>query len=192
MMHVAYVVQPGAIDIRTVDNVDYIIIRENIEQKEIPATEEEPATTIWECDENQIVAPHGELDLDKVRENPAAYMLYNEKCAKLEILHTAWLEAEATGTVTVDDITIDATSRSNRDIEGLIVSMEAQGTASTMFCAADNSFHEVSLAQLKNFQLAVIGLGQRLYSRKWELRTAIEAAETLADLESINISFVGV
>lgn len=192
MIHAVYIVQPDAIDIRTVDNVDYIIIRENIEQKEVPATEEDPATTVWECDENQIVAPHGEVDLNKVRENPAAYMLYNEKCAKLEILHTAWLEAEATGTVTVDGITIDATSRSNRDIEGLIISMEAQGTASTMFCAADNSFHEVTLAQLKDFQLAVIGLGQRLYARKWELRTAIEAAETLEELEAIAISFADV
>lgn len=110
----------------------------------------------------------------------------------LEELNTAWLDAEATGTVAVDDITIDATSRSNRDIEGLIISMEAQGTASTMFCAADNSFHEVTLAQLKDFRLAVIGLGQRLYVRKWELRTAIEAAETLEELEAITISFAGV
>lgn len=114
------------------------------------------------------------------------------KAAYLEILHNTWLAAEANGTVTVDGITIDATSRSNRDIEGLIISMEAQGIGSTVFCAADNSFHEVTLQQLKDFRLAVIGLGQRLYARKWELRTAIEAAETLEDLEAITISFEGV
>lgn len=114
------------------------------------------------------------------------------KAEKLEELNTAWLEAEASGTVTVDGITIDATSRSNRDIEGLIVSMESQGTETTLFCAADNSFHEVTLAQLKDFQLAVIGLGQRLYARKWELRIAIEAAETLEELEAIAISFADV
>lgn len=111
---------------------------------------------------------------------------------KLDELHAAWLAAEANGTVTVDGITIDATSRSNRDIEGLIISMEAQGIESTVFCAADNSFHEVTLAQLKDFQLAVIGLGQRLYARKWEIRTAIEAAETPEELEAITISFADV
>lgn len=114
------------------------------------------------------------------------------KSEMLEELNTAWLEAEATGTVTVDGITIDATSRSNRDIEGLIISMEAQGIASTVFCDANNSFHDVTLTQLKNFQLAVIGLGQRIYERKWELRTAIEAAETLEELEAITISFANV
>lgn len=114
------------------------------------------------------------------------------KAAKLEILNAAWLDAEANGTVVADDIEIDATSRSNRDIEGLIISMEAQEIESTVFCAADNSFHEVTLAQLRDFRLAVIGLGQRLYARKWELRTAIEAAETLEELEAITISFEGV
>ena len=147
----------------------------------------------WCCDpaNNAVMAEYS--DHYEVIEKPAPPdQVVVRKGEMLEELNTAWLEAEATGTVTVDGITIDATSRSNRDIEGLIISMEAQGTASTLFCAADNSFHEVSLAQLKDFQLAVIGLGQRLYARKWELRTAIEGAETLEELEAITISFADV
>ena len=114
------------------------------------------------------------------------------KAAKLEVLNKAWLLAEENGVVTVDGITIDATSRSNRDIEGLITSLEAQGVANTVFCDANNNFHEVTLQQLKDFRLAVIGLGQRLYAQKWRFRTEIQEAETIEELAAIEISFEGV
>lgn len=147
----------------------------------------------WCCDPENNATMAEYSDRYEVIEKPAPPdPLVIRKGEMLEELNTAWLDAEATGTVTVDGVTIDATSRSNRDIEGLIVSMEAQGIASTVFCDANNGFHEVTLAQLKDFRLAVIGLGQRLYARKWELRTAIEAAETLEELEAITISFAGV
>lgn len=147
----------------------------------------------WCCDESNNATMAEYADRYEVIEKPAPPdPVIVRKGEMLEELNIAWLAAEANGIVMVGGITIDATSRSNRDIEGLIISMEAQGTASTMFCAADNSFHEVTLQQLKDFQLAVIGLGQRLYARKWELRTAIEAAETLEELAAIEISFDGV
>lgn len=160
-----------------------------------PVTEQKHFRTAmhWCCNPANNATMAEYADRYEVIEKPAPPdPVTIRKTEMLDKLNTTWLEAEATGTVTVDGITIDATNRSNRDIEGLIISMEAQGTASTMFCAADNSFHEVSLAQLKDFQLAVIGLGQRLYARKWELRTAIEAAETLEELEAIAISFADV
>lgn len=147
----------------------------------------------WCCDSENNATMAEYANRYVVMEKPAPPdPLVVRKGERLEELNAVWLEAEANGTVTVDGITIDATSRSNRDIEGLIISMEAQGTESTMFCAADNSFHEVTLQQLKDFRLAVIGLGQRLYARKWDLRTAIETAETLEELEAIVISFAGV
>ena len=160
-----------------------------------PITDQEQfrAAMRWCCDpaNNAVMAEYS--DRYEVIQKPAPPdPLVVRKGERLDELNAAWLTAEANGKVTVDGITIDATSRSNRDIEGLIISMEAQGIGSTVFCAADNSFHEVTLAQLKDFQLAVIGLGQRLYARKWELRTAIEAAETLEELEAITISFEGV
>ena len=151
------------------------------------------AAMTWCCNpaNNAVMAEYS--DRYEVIAKPASPDQVDVKKAQmLDELNTAWLEAEANGTMVVDGIEIDATSRSNRDIEGLIVSMEAQGIATTTFCAADNSFHEVTLQQLKDFRLAVIGLGQRLYARKWEIRTAIEAAETLEDLDAITISFEGV
>ena len=87
---------------------------------------------------------------------------------------------------------IDATERSNRDIEGLITSMEATGAPEAAFCAADNSFHTVTLEQLRAMRLEVIAYGQALYARKWEVRTAIERAGSVAEVQAVDISFEGV
>ena len=119
-------------------------------------------------------------------------MLEDARIRKLEGLRKAWLAAEADGTVTMDGVAYDCNDRANRDIAGLIASMEATGTETVQFCAADNSFHALSLADLKALQLLVIGHAQALYARKWELRTLIEAAETFADLDAVQISFEGV
>ena len=119
-------------------------------------------------------------------------LLEDARVRKLEELRKAWLAAEADGTVTMDGVAYDCNDRANRDIAGLIASMEASGAETVQFCAADNSFHALSLADLKALQLLVIGHAQALYARKWELRTLIEAAETLADLDAVQISFEGV
>lgn len=116
-------------------------------------------------------------------------MLEDIRARRLSGLHEAWLEAEASGTVEMEGVAYDCTSRANRDIAGLIVSMEASGTAKVLFCAADNSFHELSLADLKSLQLLVIGHAQALYSRKWELRAALESAQTLEAVQAVQISF---
>lgn len=119
-------------------------------------------------------------------------MLEDARARKLEALRKAWLDAEASGTVAMDGVAYDCNDRANRDIAGLIASMEASGAEAVQFCAADNSFHELTLADLKALQLLVIGHAQALYARKWELRTLIEAAETFADLEAVSIDFAGV
>ena len=67
--------------------------------------------------------------------------------------------------------------------------MEAGGVGSTTFCDAANCFHEVSLDQLKTMRLEVIAYGQQLYARKWQLRMAIEHAQTIDDLEAVIIDF---
>ncbi len=119
-------------------------------------------------------------------------LLEDARLRKLAELRKLWLSAEADGTVTMDGVAYDCNDRANRDIAGLIASMEASGAETVQFCAADNSFHALSLADLKALQLLVIGHAQALYARKWELRTLIEAAETFADLDAVQISFEGV
>ena len=134
----------------------------------------------------------GPLPAGAVTERPAP-MLDEARAAALAALNAAFAAAEAEGRVMSSaGFVIDATERSNRDIEGLITSMEATSTPQTVFCAADNSFHSVTLEQLRAMRLEVIAHGQALYARKWALRQAIEAAETVAGLQGIVISFAEV
>lgn len=117
--------------------------------------------------------------------------LDESKAAKLSELNAAWLAAEADGKLdsSAVGVKIDATRRSNDDITGLIKRMEYSGDATTSFCAADNSMLDVSLTDLKTMQLEVVGLGQAIYARKWQLRAAIEAAQTKDELDAIKIDF---
>lgn len=108
-------------------------------------------------------------------------------------LNDAFSLAEASGKIMSSaGFVIDATERSNRDIDGLIVSLEATGTPEITFCAADNSFHTVTLDQLRTMRLEVIAYGQALYTRKWTLRTAIESAQSIEALQAVAINFDGV
>ncbi|MBO4300910.1 MAG: DUF4376 domain-containing protein [Desulfovibrio sp.] len=120
-------------------------------------------------------------------------ILDEAKARKLVELHDAWLAAEADGVVYSNvGFAIDANERANRDLEGLISSMEAGDVDKATFCAADNSFHEVTLDQLKTMRLEVIAHGQALYARKWELRSGIENAATFDALNAVQISFADV
>lgn len=120
-------------------------------------------------------------------------MLEALKQARMEELHRAWLSAEANGQVNSSvGFAIDATERANRDITGLITGLEATNQTTTTFCAADNSFHEVTLDQLKTMLLEIIQHGQAIYAAKWQMRQAIEGATTLEAVSAVNISFAGV
>lgn len=119
--------------------------------------------------------------------------LEEARATALARLDAAFSAAEASGKVMSSaGFVIDATERSNRDIEGLITSMEATSTPETTFCAADNSFHTVTLEQLRTMRLEVIAYGQALYTRKWTLRTAIETAPNVEDVQAVDINFDGV
>ena len=58
-----------------------------------------------------------------------------------------------------------------------------------LFCAYDNTFHEVTLDQLRIMQIEIITHARAVYARKWALREAIEAAQSVVELESLSISF---
>ena len=47
----------------------------------------------------------------------------------------------------------------------------------------------VTLAQLGTLQLEIIVYGQMLYARKWELREAVNAAQTPEAVAAIEINF---
>ena len=110
-----------------------------------------------------------------------------EKLAELErAFNTASHKAHCTSSVGFE---IDADETANRNVSSLIVAMEANGEDSVLFCAYDNTFHEVTLDQLRIMQIEIITHARAVYARKWALREAIEAAQSVVELESLSISF---
>lgn len=118
--------------------------------------------------------------------------LESARTLKLKKLHEAWLQAEADATVEYDGDLVDANERANRDVNGLITAMEAQGVETAEFCLADNTFRTLTLAQLKAVRLAIIAHAQLLYAHKWSRRLQIEGARTFDELEAVDISFAEV
>lgn len=112
------------------------------------------------------------------------------KRQKLSELKRAFERACESATVaTADGWEADANEAANRNVQGLITSLEARGLERAVFCGADNSFHEIALDGLKALQLQIIAKGQDLYGAKWELRAAIEGAQTKEELAAIQIAF---
>lgn len=122
---------------------------------------------------------------------PPPLPLEDVRAAKLAELTSAFEAAEAGGhCVSSLGFEVDATERANRDVGGLIVSMSQAGApASTYFCDYTNQMRGVTLADLRILQLEIIAYGQQLYARKWQLREAINAATSVAELEAVEIVF---
>ena len=137
-------------------------------------------TRQWKLEEIVRTEEEEKAYLDKLKKN------------KLNELESCFLTAEKSGVVKSSlGFDIDATERSNRDINGLIDVLESSSdeSQSTMFCAADNSFHEVTLDDLKTMKLEVIKHGQELYQKKWTYREMINNATSKKELDNININF---
>ena len=108
-----------------------------------------------------------------------------EKLAELEAaFDTASREAHCTSSVGFE---IDADEIANRNIEGLVLVMQPEGT--TLFRAYDNTFHEVTREQLETMRKEIVVNSQRLYQIKWQYRSLIEAATTVDELDAITIRF---
>ena len=119
--------------------------------------------------------------------------LEEAKAEKLEAVKTAFLAASETAHCKSSvGFEIDANETANRDINGLIVVMEARGKETELFRAYDNTFHEVTLDDLKTMLVEISEHGQKLYARKWQLEVSIQAATTAEELDAITITFEGV
>ena len=82
---------------------------------------------------------------------------------------------------------INADEIANRNIEGLVLVLN-EGE-STLFRDWDNRFHEVKKEQLETMRKEIVVNSQRLYQTKWQIEAAIEAAETVGELDAIDIVF---
>lgn len=110
------------------------------------------------------------------------------KASKLSVLNAAFSRAsENAHCLSSAGFEINADETANRNIEGLALVL-AEGE-STLFRAYDNRFHEVSKEQLETMRKEIVVNSQRLYQTKWQIEAAIEAAETVDELDAIDISF---
>lgn len=160
--------------------------------------ENKPNVYITDNDYNDKIKPYVELWFNEknrlLEEQKKIEEEYNSieniRLRKLDELTVNFIQAESNGIIESSvGFSIDATERANHDIDGLIKSLEYNSDTKVMFCAADNSFHEVTLEQLKKMQLEVIQYGQQLYQTKWELRNKILNAQTKDELNNIEIKF---
>ena len=116
--------------------------------------------------------------------------LEETKAAKLTELATAFDRATQTANcLSSFGFEINADETANRNISSLIIAMEATGQETVQFCAFDNTFHAVTLEQLKTMQLEIIANAQAIYQQKWVLRERINGSKTIEELEAIDITF---
>ena len=121
---------------------------------------------------------------------PPALTLEEAKVAKQTELATAFECATQTAHCTSSaGFEINADETANRNISSLIIAMEATGQETVQFCAFDNTFHAVTLGQLRTMQLEIIANAQAIYQQKWVLRERINGSETVEELEAIDITF---
>lgn len=146
-------------------------------------TKVKPYVDLWQIEKNRI--------LEEQRKAEEEYnSVENVRARKLNKLNSLFVQAETNGTLDSSvGFTIDANERANRDIDGLIKSLEATPEETVLFCAADNSFHEITLDNLKTMQLEVIAYGQQLYTKKWTYREQINHAQTKEEIDKIEIKF---
>ena len=117
---------------------------------------------------------------------PPAPTLEEAHAVKLAEISAAFELAGATAHVTSSlGFEIDANERANRDTEGLITVLSATEAPGTFFCDYNNAMREVTLEQLKTIRLEIIAHGQALYAKKWLLREAANAAQTVAEIQAV-------
>lgn len=114
--------------------------------------------------------------------------LEEARAAKLTELNAAFTAAsENAHCQSSAGFEIDANETANRNIEGLVLVLKPE--ESTLFRDWDNRFHEVTKEQLETMRKEIVVNSQRLYQTKWQIEAAIEAAETVGELDAIVIAF---
>lgn len=112
--------------------------------------------------------------VDEVRQN---------KLNELSRIFDAWRSDGAT-LISSLGFEADADEKASADVSGLVTL-----GASATFMDAHNEPHELTLDQLKVLQKEIIQSGISAYETKWAYRDAINSAESVDVLNSINISF---
>lgn len=112
--------------------------------------------------------------------------LEEEKTIKLARLNDAfqqWRNDDAT-LISSLGFTADADERAMIDVSGL-VALEAPAA----FMDANNVPHELTIDQIKVLHKEIIQSGNKAYETKWALRNAINACQSVEELEAVELKF---
>ena len=122
-----------------------------------------------------------------VQKRDPELILNNHKKSRLEELHNAAESALKTAGVKSSlGFKIDANEDAVRNLNGLV----DIGHNDVSFCDYDNVIHEhVTAEQIKTMRNEVLLNGQNLYAQKWNYRAAVNAAETVDELNAITFKF---
>ena len=112
--------------------------------------------------------------------------LEEEKTIKLARLNDAfqqWRNDDAT-LISSLGFTADADERAMIDVSGL-VALDSPAT----FMDANNVPHELTADQIKVLHKEIIQSGNKAYETKWALRNAINACQSVEELEAVELKF---
>ena len=123
----------------------------------------------------------------RVRKEDPKIILDNHKRSRLKELHKAAESALKTARVKSSlGFKIDANEDAVRNLNGLV----DIGHNDVSFCDYDNVIHEhVTAEQVKTMRNEILLNGQNLYAQKWNYRAAVNAAETVDELNAITFKF---
>ena len=160
------------------------MIRKQI-QKPVKDWSEYTEVAIW-CNDNKAIIE------DKVKYYEVVALpektLEEVKAVKLSELNIAFKSAsEKARCMSSAGFEINADEKANRNIEGLVLVLKPE--ESTLFRSYDNSFHKVTKEQLEMMRKEIAVNSQRLCQIKWQIEAAIDVAETLDELNAINVAF---
>ena len=110
------------------------------------------------------------------------------KAQKHDALNVAHMQAEETAHVVSSlGFEIDANARANRDIAGLLLTIEEGKTVK--FCDYRNVMRDVTRADLETMQIEIVKNAQSLYSQKWLYRSQIDNAKSSTALSNLSFTF---
>lgn len=104
-------------------------------------------------------------------------------CGRLTEAFRAWRNEEAT-LISSLGFEADADERAMIDVSGLV----ALG-APAVFMDANNVPHELTADQIKVLHKEIIQSGNKAYETKWALRNAINACQSVEELEAVELKF---
>ena len=144
----------------------------------------------WLEGEGHYDAPHtmtdyGDLPEGASLEQPAKSVA-EVKEDKLTELANAFDKWRTDGATLISSLGFeaDADEKANADVNGLVTL-----GASATFMDAHNEAHELTIDDLKVLQKEIIESGSKQYQVKWAFRDQINNAETIDELNAIEITF---